>query len=339
MRMRYKLFGRSGLRVSELSLGTMNFGTDHGWGIDRDASQAVFDAYAEAGGNFIDTAYHYTDGSSERMVGDFIHADRDNFVVATKYTGSLGQGLARHGNSRKAMMRMVEESLRRLRIDCIDLYHIHFWDYTTPIDEVMRGLDDLVRAGKVLYIVASDLPAWEVSRANMLAYLRGWTPFVGIQVEYSLVERTPERELLPMAKTLDLGITAWSPLAGGALVAKQGMRARRHASPRVDAIADVVQAVAAELGRTAGQVALAAVRQQTRFGSIIPIVGASSAAQMKDSLGCLDLTLAPEHIERLDAASRIRLGFPHELLRSPYMRSASHGGEYERLDNHRAIPD
>lgn len=338
--MRYKLFGRSGLRVSELCLGTMNFGTDLGWGVDRDTSKAIFDTFAEAGGNFIDTAHIYTNGSSERMVGEFIRADRDHFVVATKYGGTYGSDIMKAGNSRKAMMQMVNDSLQRLGIDCIDLYHIHFWDYTTPIEEIMRGLDDLVRMGKVHYVVASDLPAWEISRANMLADLRGWAPFVGIQVEYSLVERTAERELLPMARELGLGISAWSPLGGGALVAKTGLRKRyRYDTPQAEQVAAVVREVATATGRTAGQVALAWVRQQRRFGSILPIVGASSAAQLKDSLGCLDLELDTAHLEQLHAATKIRLGFPHELLNSKVMRGYATGGQYERLDNHRAVPD
>ena len=214
--MRYYLLGRSGLRVSELALGTMTFGTEWGWGADKTTSQALFDAYAEAGGTFIDTANRYTEGTSERFVGDFIAADRDHFVVATKYTLWDRQGDPNFsGNHRKNMVRSVEASLERLGTDYLDLLWVHAWDFTTPLDELMRGLDDLVRQGKVLYLGISDTPAWIVSQANMLADLRGWTPFTALQLRYSLIDRTAERDLLPMARSLDLAVTPWSVLEIG----------------------------------------------------------------------------------------------------------------------------
>ena len=219
--MRYKLLGNSGLRVSELCLGTMTFGEDWGWGASKEDSRALFDAYREAGGNFIDTANFYTGGTSERFVGEFIASERDRFVVATKYTLTMRPGDPNaSGNHRKNMIQSVEASLRRLGTDYIDLYWLHAWDYLTPVEEVMRGLDDLVRAGKVLYVGVSDTPAWIVSQANTLAALRGWTPFVGLQIEYSLIERTVERELLPMAEAFGLTILAWSPLGSGVLTGK-----------------------------------------------------------------------------------------------------------------------
>jgi len=341
--MRYKLFGRSGLRVSELCLGAMTFGKDWGWGADDSVSRAQFDAFANAGGNFIDTAHVYTEGSSERLVGDFIKADRDHFVVATKYTPATSGGLSKSGNSRKNMMRCVEQSLRRLDTDYIDLYWLHIWDATTPLDEIMRGLDDLVSAGKVHYVAVSDTPAWQISRANMLADLRGWAPFVGIQVEYSLLERTPERDLLPMAKELDLGITAWSPLAGGVLSGKyldnSGPDAGRMGAvpltERQRAIAQTLVSVAREVNRSPSQVALAFIRQQQRFGAIIPILGARTLEQLHDNLGCLDLVLAPEHLQKLDAATAVDLGFPHSMLESDMVRTLAFGGEFDKLDNHR----
>src|SRR4051794_24282780 len=223
--MRYRLLGRSGLRVSEVALGTQTFGTDWGWGSDREQSRAVFDAFVAAGGNFIDTANIYTDGQSERLIGEFVGTERDRFVIATKYSGALGAysadagasepGAVRRpvdadvlasGNSRRAMMRSVEDSLRRLGTDYVDLLYLHFWDGTTQIDEVMRGLDDLVSSGKVLYVAFSDTPAWITARAALLADLRGWAPLVAVQTQYSLVERTSERELLPMARALDLAV-------------------------------------------------------------------------------------------------------------------------------------
>ena len=218
--MNYRLLGNSGLRVSELCLGTMTFGEEWGWGANKEESRKIYDAYREAGGNFLDTANVYTGGTSERMLGEFLQGHREQMVVATKYTNALTTGDANAGgNQRKNMVQAVEGSLQRLKTDYIDLYWLHIWDQLTPIEEVMRAFDDLVRQGKVLYVGVSDAPAW-VSRANTLAELRGWSPFIGLQIEYSLVERTVERELIPMAKALGLGVTAWSPLAGGALTGK-----------------------------------------------------------------------------------------------------------------------
>lgn len=339
--MRYKLFGRSGLRVSELCLGAMTFGKDWGWGADDAESRAQFDAFAEAGGNFIDTAHVYTDGSSERLVGDFIKADRDHFVVATKYTPATAGGLAKSGNSRKNMMRCVEQSLQRLDTDYIDLYWLHIWDNTTPLDEIMRGLDDLVSAGKVHYVAVSDTPAWQISRANMLADLRGWAPFVGIQVEYSLMERTPERDLLPMARELDLGITAWSPLASGVLTGKylkgeSGRMAGMALSDRQRSIAQATVDVAQQAGCTPSQAALAFIRQQNRYGAVIPILGARTLEQLKDNLGCLDVVLNDQQLNTLDAATAVEPGFPHSMLQSDMVRTLAFGGEADLLDNHRA---
>ena len=209
--MRYRLLGRSGLRVSELALGTMTFGEEWGWGASEPESKRMFDAYAEAGGNFVDTANRYTEGTSERFVGDFIAADRDHWVVATKYTlWTRRDDPNFSGNHRKNMIQACEASLKRLKSDYIDLYWVHAWDFTTPIEEVMRGLDDLVSAGKVLYVGISDTPAWIVSRANTIADFRGWSPFVGLQIRYSLIDRTAEADLLPMARSLDLAVTPWS---------------------------------------------------------------------------------------------------------------------------------
>src|ERR1700722_8670831 len=219
--MRYKLLGRSGLRVSELCLGTMTFGEDWGWGSSKEESRKVYDAFLEAGGTFIDTANFYTNGTSERLLGEFMADHRDRIVLATKYTNAApGNDPNAAGNHRKSMMQSIEASLKRLKTDYIDLYLLHIWDQITPIEEVMRAFDDLVRQGKILYAGVSDMPAWLVTRGNTLAELRGWSAFVGLQIEYSLIERTPERELLPMAANLGLGVTAWSPLAGGVLSGK-----------------------------------------------------------------------------------------------------------------------
>jgi aryl-alcohol dehydrogenase-like predicted oxidoreductase len=219
--MRYKLLGKSGLRVSELCLGTMTFGEVWGWGASQSESHKIFDGFVEAGGNFLDTANNYTDGTSERYVGECIASDREHFVVATKYTLSMRKDDPNaSGNQRKNMVQALEASLKRLNTNYIDLYWVHAWDFLTPVEEVMRGLDDLVRAGKVLYVGISDTPAWVVAQANTLAVWRGWTPFVGVQIEYSLLQREPERDLLPMAQAFDLAVLAWSPLAGGLLSGK-----------------------------------------------------------------------------------------------------------------------
>lgn len=211
----YRLLGRSGLRVSPLCLGTMTFGTDWGWGADNDTSKVIFEAYANRGGNFIDTANFYTNGTSEKLVGELIASERDRFVLATKYTMNMRPGDPNAGgNHRKNMVRSVEDSLRRLGTDYIDLYWLHAWDSTTPVDEVMRALDDLVRAGKILHVGASNAPAWKIAQANTLSELMGWTRFVAMQVEYSLAVRDVERELLPMARELDIAVLPWSPLAG-----------------------------------------------------------------------------------------------------------------------------
>src|SRR6266849_6128795 len=226
--MKYPLFGNSGLRVSEASLGTMTFGEDWGWGAAKDESRKIYEAYREAGGNFIDTANMYTNGSSENLVGEFIHDHRQSVVLATKYTNAMaGNDPNAAGNHRKSMVQALEASLRRLKTDYIDLYWLHIWDQMM-VEEVMRAFDDFVRAGKVLYIGISDAPAWWVARANTLAELRGWTQFVGLQIEYNLIERTPERELLPMAGALGLTITPWSPLASGWLTGKYAGKSKEE---------------------------------------------------------------------------------------------------------------
>jgi aryl-alcohol dehydrogenase-like predicted oxidoreductase len=333
--MRYRLLGRSGLRVSELCLGAMTFGGDAGWTADKAESRAMFDTFADAGGTFIDTANAYTKGESEKLVGEFIASDRDRFVLATKYTQHAHVSAA--GNSRRAMMIQVEQSLKRLKVEAIDLYWLHVWDATTPVDEIMRAFDDLVRQGKVHYVGASDTPAWEVSRANMLADLRGFAPFVGLQVEYSLLERTPERELLPMAKALDIGVTAWSPLGAGLLSRPWDPKAEsaraaagrgRIPDEKKQAVIAAVVEIAAGLGVSPSQVALAWARAQ----GVIPIVGARTVDQLKDSLGCLAVTLDAVALERLDALSAPELGFPHTMLGNPFVRGLVTGGMDGQLD-------
>ena len=335
--MKYKLLGKSGLRVSELCLGTMTFGEDWGWGASKDESRAVFEAFTEAGGNFIDTANAYTNGSSETITGELIGGDRDRFVLATKFTladnpaspANAGNPNAA-GNHRKNLMRSVEGSLKRLGTDYLDLLWLHAWDFMTPVDEVMRGLDDLVSAGKVAYVGISDAPAWIVSQANTLADLRGWTPFVALQVEYSLIERTVERDLIPMAKAFGLTVTPWSPLGQGVLTGKyngdhkaEGTRlsgdGTRPITDRNLAIAQTVVDVAAEIGKTPSQVALTWLLAQGP--DVIPIIGSRKAHQIEDNLACVDVTLEAAQLEKLDTASKVEMGFPHDFLSLPLVRS------------------
>lgn len=337
--MRYRLLGRSGLRVSELCLGTMTFGTEWGWGADALESHRIFNAYCEAGGNFVDTANRYTEGTSEKLVGEFVRPDRDHFVVATKYTLFDRKGDPNFcGNHRKNLVRSLETSLRRLGLDGVDLLWLHAWDFTTPVEEVLRALDDVVRAGKAHYVGISDTPAWVVSQANTLAALRGFTPFVALQIQWSLVERTPERDLLPMARAFELAVTPWGALGSGVLSGKynegkgEGGRAAQRgpiAETRLR-IAEAVRVLASEIGRTPSQVALAWLRQQP--GNVIPILGARRVDQIRDNLGCLDLALSEAQLQRLHEASRIELGFPHDFLAQPPIRDLAFGGTYDSID-------
>lgn len=337
--MNYRLFGKSGLRVSEICLGTMTFGLEWGWGADKDESRHIFDAYAEAGGNFVDTANRYTEGTSERWLGEFVKSERHHFVVATKYTLRDQTGDPNFaGNHRKNLMRSVEESLRRLDTDFIDLLWVHAWDGMTPVDEVLRGLDDLVRSGKVHYIGISDTPAWVVSQANTMAELRGWTAFVGLQIEYSLLQRAPERELLPMAKQFGLAITPWGAIGGGALTGKylkgdtgRVVESSARRSARANGIATEVVKHAEILGVTPAQLVINWTRQRDPNLTSIPIIGARTAAQLQDSLGCLNFQIPTETIQALDAASPIELGFPHEFLATENIRELIFGGQYAKI--------
>lgn len=347
--MRYKLLGNTGLRVSEVCLGTMTFGEDWGWGSPKETSKEIYDAFLEAGGNFIDTANIYTNGSSEKLLGEFMGSERERIVLATKYTNANpGTDPNAAGNHRKSMMQSVEASLKRLKTDYIDLYWLHIWDFLTPVEEVLRGFDDLVRAGKILYAGVSDAPAWIVSRANSIAELRGWTPFAGIQVEYSLIERTPERELLPMARELGIGITAWSPLGSGLLTGKYaknssgtepkrlddaGIRAFQGVDDRKNAIVDAVVTLATEIGHSPAQVALNWVRQQP--GSPISILGARHLSQLRDNLASLEWKLTDDQIARLNEASKIELGFRHDMYKKDLVRTINFGGMRDRIDGRR----
>jgi aryl-alcohol dehydrogenase-like predicted oxidoreductase len=338
--MNFKLLGKSGLRVSELCFGTMTFGEEWGWGASKTESRKMFDLFAEAGGNFIDTANKYTNGTSEKYIGEFIASERERFVLATKYSLSMRDGDPNaSGNHRKNMVQSLEASLKRLKTDYIDLYWVHVWDFMSPVEEVMRALDDLVRAGKVQYVGISDVPAWIVSWANVSADLRGWTPFVGLQIEYSLVERTVERELLPMAREFDMAVIPWSPLGGGVLTGKYNKSAKpdakRHTDYRINdrnlKIAEQVSLISDQIGCSASQVAINWVRKQ--HGAIIPILGARTEKQLKDNLGCLEFELSEEHLKTLNEASKIDLGFPHEFISREATKNIIYGGMFEKIEN------
>ncbi len=334
----YVTLGRSGLRVSPFCLGAMTFGEDLGWGSSVADSQSIMDRFIERGGNFIDTANVYTRGHSEKIIGDHIGRNpsrRDRVVIATKFFGSLYTGDPNAGGAgRKSIVSACEQSLRRLQTDYIDLYWMHCWDKQTPIEETMRALDDLVASGKVRYLGFSDTPAWKVAQAQTTALFRGWSPLVALQIEYSLLERTVEGELMPMAQELGLGVTPWSPLKSGVLSGKytranagqqkadRGVWVTSSLNDRAYNVIDVLDRVAKEIGSTPARVALAWVR--SRAGVTSTILGARTIAQLDDNLAALDVSLKPEHIAALDEVSKPTLNFPADFLRNAGV--FAHGG-------------
>jgi aryl-alcohol dehydrogenase-like predicted oxidoreductase len=329
----YVTLGHSGLRVSPFCLGAMTFGDDWGWGSSVAESETIIARFLERGGNFIDTANVYTKGHSEAIIGDYIghhRARRDRVVIATKFFGNLYNGDPNGGGaSRKAIAASCEQSLRRLRTDYIDLYWMHSWDKFTPIEETLRALDDLVQAGKVRYIGFSDTPAWKVAQAQTIAQFRGWTPLIALQVEYSLIERTIEGELIPAAIELGLGVTPWSPLRGGALSGKytranartmkadRGERVTQFLDERTFAIIDELLQVARTHNTTAAAVALAWV--QRRPGVASTIIGARRIDQLEQNLAALDIVLSAEEVATLDKLSQPALNFPANFLRAANM--------------------
>jgi len=326
----YVSLGKSGLRVSPFCLGAMTCGEDWGFGSSEQESKRVLDVYMERGGNFIDTANVYTKGHSEKIIGDHIgkHAGRrDRVVIATKFFGNMYSGDPNGGGaSRKSLTAACENSLRRLQTDYIDLYWMHCWDPFTPIEETMRALDDLVAAGKVRYIGFSDTPAWKVTQAQITAKMRGWTPLIALQLEYSLLERTIEGELVPAALEFGLGITPWSPLMSGMLTGKYTRENAASAQPTRGAfvsrafteeafrVVDVLIAVAKEAGTTPARAALAWI--QGRPGVASTIIGARTAEQLEDNLGALEIQLTPAQIARLEEVSRPKLNFPYDFVRN-----------------------
>lgn len=334
----YVTLGRSGLRVSPFCLGTMTFGEDLGWGSSVEESQQILDRYIELGGNFLDTANFYTRSHSEKIIGDHVGrhpARRDRLVIATKFSGNLYPGDPNGGGSgRKSIVAACENSLRRLQTDYIDLYWLHNWDVHTPIDETMSALEDLVRAGKVRYLGVSDTPAWKVAEANVTARFRGWSAFIGLQIEYSLLERSVEQELVPMARELGLGITPWSPLKSGIL---SGKYTRKNAGQAKgdrgflldtflnDKAYDVIEAlepIARAHETTVARVALAWVQAQPGVDSTI--IGARRLSQLEDNVRALDVKLTQDDLAKLDALTKPTFGFPQSM--QPMFPSIHNGG-------------
>lgn len=325
----------------------MTFGTDWKWGSNKDESMKVFNRFVEMGGNFVDTANFYTNDTSEEYLGEFMQPIRDKIVCATKYSLHTDPNDPNSGgNHRKNLFQTVDKSLKRLKTDYIDVLWLHAWDFMTPIEEVMRSLDDLVRMGKVFYIGISDTPAWIIARGNTLAEFHGWSPCVALQLEYSLVERTIEREFFPMSDALDMAIAAWSPLAMGVLTGKyadgaaKGARGdiepywlQKYLSPKNQTIVQAVLKVAREINRTPAQVSLRWIMQKSP--RIIPIIGAKTLAQFEDNMKCLEFALSDEHFRLLNEASRIEEGFPHEFLASEGVHKALFGETYDLIINHR----
>jgi len=332
----YRLLGRSGLRVSPLALGTMTFGVGGGtWGSTPEEAKGLVDMFIDRGGNFIDTADFYgAMGDSERWLGDLVKGRRDPLVISTKYSLTTRPGDPNAaGNHRKNMVKSVEESLKRMQTDYIDLLYLHMWDFRTPVDEILRSFDDLVRSGKVLYIGLSDTPAWQASRMQAIADIRGWTQFCALQISYSLVERTVEREMIPMAKEMGLGVSPWAPLGQGVLTGKYtradlvpGDMSQISSRKEINAatgklteknldIADVVVAVAKEIGCTPAQVALAWTLVNPTVCS--PVVGVRTPAQLEDNLGALDLSFTDDQLARLEEISAVPPVFPIDVLKSP----------------------
>ena len=340
----YVTLGRSGLRVSPLCLGTMTFGMEWGWGSTPEESRTILDHYCEQGGNFLDTANIYTKGHSEKIIGDWMleragrgsSGHRDRLVIATKFFGNLYSGDPNAGGGhRKSMTASLENSLRRLRTEYIDLYWLHAWDRFTPIEETMRAMDDAVRAGKIRYVGFSDTPAWVCAQAQMLAQFHGWSRVVALQIEYSLLERTVEGELVPMALEMGMGVTPWSPLASGVLSGKysrqntaasepgRGQWVQSRLTDKAYKVIDQLQVVAKDVGASVAQCALAWV--QAKPGVVFSILGARTLDQLKDNLGALAVRLTPAHIASLDEVSKPTLNFPHDFLErtGPVMQGGS----------------
>jgi aryl-alcohol dehydrogenase-like predicted oxidoreductase len=346
--MNYKTLGRSGLKVSELCLGAMTFGEEFGIGAGEAECRRIFDRFVEAGGNFVDTADMYNRGTSERMLGNFIRADREFVVLASKYSlNTRADDPNAGGSHRKNLVQSLDASLSRLQTDRIDLYWVHGWDGKTRLDELMRALDDQVRAGKILHIGYSNAPTWVIAQANTLAEERGWTPFSALQLNYSLVVRSIEREYLELARAHDMAITAWSPLAGGLLTAKFNPGADKKAQEGARLVAsqfgsnsltedrlEVAQGlaeIAAARGCTSAQLALAWIMRRVTEPTMIPIIGARNLKQLEDNLGATDVEPDAQTIARLDALAPVTPEYPQTLFASEFFQTMLYGEVRARM--------
>ena len=347
--MRYKLLGHSGLRVSELCLGTMTFGEANQLGASESVCRQIFDGFVDAGGNFFDTANVYNMGTAERMLADFMGVERERYVVASKYSLCMDQTDPNAGgNNRKNLVQSVDASLKRLGTEYLDLLWVHAWDYSLPIDQIMRALDDVVSSGKVLHLGISNASAWIIGSANTLARERGWTSFCAMQILYNLVQRHVEPEYLGLAKSQDMAITPWSPIGGGLLTDKfaKGGDAEARAASRMEttqwgarymddqklAVAEAINEIAKDIGRPTAQVAVNWLRQNST-ANCIPILGVKTPAQLAETLGCLDFALSSSQIERLNAASAIDHGYPGRLTGDPFMRRLNFGKIGDQIDH------
>lgn len=340
--MRYRIFGSSGLRVSELCLGTMTFGEEFGIGVPAAEARRVYDDFRAAGGNFIDTANIYNRGSSERILAEFIREDREKLVIASKFSLNTDPADPNAGGShRKNLVQALEGSLRRLGTDYLDVYWVHGWDRRTEVAGLMRALDDQVRAGKILHVAISNAPAWVVAMANTLATGRGLTPFCALQLHYNLLERSIEPEFLPMAAALDMAVTAWSPLAGGLLTGKysgteakgrlSGPRGARSLTPRNQEVTRAFVAAASRAGCRPSTLALAWLMQRGS-GNVIPIIGARTVDQLRENLACTDLRLQKEMITELDNLAPPAMNYPASLVYGEFFQDMMYGTVRQRID-------
>lgn len=337
--MKYRLLGHSGLRVSELCLGTMRFGDSGPRGCDRQAAKAIFDTFGASGGNFIDTADVYADGESERLVGEFVRSDRDHFVVATKYSTTIEPGsIVKAGNARKNLRRCVELSLSRLGLDHIDLLYLHCFDGVTPMEEIVRALDDLVSDGKIGYIGVSNTPSWRIAAANQLAQLRGWSRFCAMQVPYNLAERTVEREALPMAQAFDIAVLAWAPLAHGALAgaSPEASRLAEDHAAQIGLAWRILSTAAEEAGIAPAVLALTWLRWRSRqWGVVIPVLGVDDADQLRQHVAALATPFDEAIMAKLSAGTAIDLGYPRAYQETGYFRGMTTAFNVGKLVNHR----
>jgi len=331
----YKLLGKTGIKVSELCLGTMTFGTDWNFGSDKDESKKIFDAFINAGGNFFDSANIYTKGTSEKYLGEFIKSERENIVVASKYSLTESGKINLSGNSRKNMNQSIEGSLKRLGTDYIDLYYIHAWDFLVAPEEMMRNLEYLLASGKILSIGISDAPAYIAAKCNTISELRGWNQFAAYQVEYCLTERTADREIIPLCEHDDMTFCGFGPLAAGLLTGKyltdndEPKRMTKGVSPRLSdvnlALSSKLNDLAKEFGYTPSQLAIRWAMQQYKKSS--PIFGARSLKHIEENLKVLDFSLNDSQMSLLDEISQIGPNNPNNFLKLPRVEEILYAGQ------------